>query len=138
MAITSAICSSFRLELGQGTHDLDSDTLKIALYTNSATLGASTTAYTASGEVTGTGYTAGGKTLLGVTWTLNGTTAILDCTDPVWDDATITARGLMIYNASKANRAILVVDFGLDISSTNGDFTVEMPAAAAATAILRI
>lgn len=139
MAITQAMCNSFKTELLGGTHDLDTDVIKIALYTNSATLGASTTAYTTSNEVTGSsGYTAGGNTLSGAAITLSGSTAIVDFSDTTWSTATITARGALIYNSSKSNKAIAVLDFGSDKSSTNGDFTVVFPAADASNAIIRI
>jgi hypothetical protein len=138
MAITQAMCNSFKTELLDGTHDLDTDVIKIALFTSSATLGASTTAYSTSNEVSGTGYTAGGNTLAGATISLSGSTAIVDFTDTTWTSATITARGALIYNSSKADRAIAVLDFSSDKSSTNGDFTVVFPAADASNAIIRI
>jgi hypothetical protein len=138
MAITQAMCNSFKTELLGGTHDLDTDTIKIALFTSSATLGASTTAYSTTNEVSGTGYTAGGNTLAGAAISLSGSTAIVDFTDTTWSSATITARGALIYNSSKADRAIAVLDFGSDKSSTNGDFTVVFPAADASNAIIRI
>ena len=138
MAITQAMCSSFKSELFGGTHDLDTDTIKIALFTSAATLSAATTAYSTTNEVVGSGYTAGGNTLTGAVISLDGTTAIVDFADTTWAAATITARGALIYNASKADRAIAVLDFGSDKSSTAGDFSVSFPAAAAATAILRV
>lgn len=138
MAITSAVCNSFKQEVLGGIHDLDTDAIKIALYTSSATLGAATTAYTTSDEVVGSGYTAGGNTLTGAAISLDSSTAIVDFTDTTWSSATITARGALIYNSSKANRAIAVIDFGGDKTSTNGDFTVQFPVAAAATAIIRL
>ncbi len=138
MPITQAMCNSFKTELLGGTHDLDTDTIKIALFTSSATLGASTTAYSTSNEVSGTGYTAGGNTLAGAAISLSGSTAIVDFTDTTWSSATITARGALIYNSSKADRAIAVLDFSSDKSSTNGDFTVVFPAADASNAIIRI
>lgn len=138
MAITQAMCNSFKTELLGGTHDLDTDTIKIALYTSSATLGASTTAYSSSNEVVGAGYTAGGNTLAGATISLSGSTAIVDFTDTTWSSATITARGALIYNSSKSDKAIAVLDFSTDKSSTNGDFTVVFPAADASNAIIRI
>jgi hypothetical protein len=138
MAITQAMCNSFKTELLGGTHDLDTDTIKIALFTSSATLGASTTAYSTSNEVSGVGYTAGGNTLAGAAISLSGSTAIVDFTDTTWSSATITARGALIYNSSKADRAIAVLDFSSDKSSTNGDFTVVFPAADASNAIIRI
>jgi hypothetical protein len=139
MPITQAMCNSFKTELLGGTHDLDTDTIKIALYTSSATLGASTTAYSTTNEVTAsTGYTAGGNTLSGAAITLSGSTAIVDFTDTTWSSSTITARGALIYNSSKSDKAIAVLDFGSDKSSTNGDFTVVFPTADASNAIIRI
>lgn len=138
MAITQAMCNSFKTELLGGTHDLDTDTIKIALFTSSATLDASTTAYSTTNEVVGSGYTAGGNTLAGATISLSGSTAIVDFTDTTWSSATITARGALIYNSSKANRAIAVLDFSTDKSSTSGDFTVVFPTADASNAIIRI
>ena len=138
MAITQAMCNSFKTELLGGTHDLDTDTIKIALFTSSASLDASTTAYSSTNEVSGTGYTAGGNTLSGATISLSGSTAIVDFTDTTWSSATITARGALIYNSSKSDKAIAVLDFGSDKSSTNGDFTVVFPAADASNAIIRI
>lgn len=138
MAISQALCTSFKSELLGGTHDLDTDVIKIALYTSSATLSAATTAYSASNEVSGTGYTATGNTLSGAAISVDGTTAIVDFSDTTWSSATITARGALIYNSSKSDRAIAVLDFGGDKTSTNGDFTIQFPAAAAATAIIRI
>jgi len=138
MAITQAMCTSFKTELLGGVHDLDTDTIKIALFTSSATLGAATTAYSTTNEVSGTGYTAGGNTLTGATITSSGTTAIVDFDNTTWAASTITARGAMIYNASKANRAIAILDFGSDKTSTDGDFTIQFPVADASNAILRI
>ncbi len=139
MAIAQSMTSSFKAELLGGIHDLDTDAIFIALYTSSATLGASTTAYTASNEVaTGGGYTAGGIQLTSPVISLDGTTGICDFADATWPAATITARGALIYNSSKSNKAIAVLDFGSDKTSTAGAFTVIMPAAAAATALVRI
>lgn len=138
MAITSAVCNSFKQELLGGIHDLDTDVIKMALYTSSATLGASTTAYTSSNEVVGAGYTGGGNTLSGAAITLDGSVAIVDFSDTTWSSATITARGALIYNSSKSNKAIAVIDFGGDKTSTNGDFTVVFPAATGTNAIVRI
>jgi hypothetical protein len=138
MAISQGMASSFKSELLGGIHDLDTDVIKIALYTSSATLSAATTVYTTSNEVVGTAYVAGGNTLTSPVISLDGTTGICDFADSTWAAATITARGAMIYNSSKSNKAIAVLDFGSDKISTAGDFTVIMPAAAAATAIVRI
>ena len=138
MAISQSLCTSFKSELLGGTHDLDTDVIKIALFTSSATLGASTTAYSTSNEVSGTGYTAGGNTLASAAISLDGTTAIVDFADTTWSSATITANGALIYNSSKADRAIAVLAFGGDKTSTNGDFTIQFPTADASNAILRI
>ena len=142
MAISQAMCTSFKVELLEGIHDFGSggDTFKIALYTSSATLGASTTAYTTSDEVPSTGgYTAGGNTLtVSVTPTSTGTTAFLDFADTTWSAATITANGALIYNSSKADRAVAVLAFGSDKTSTAGDFTIIFPTADASNAIIRI
>jgi hypothetical protein len=141
MAITTAMPTSFKQELLVGTHNFTAgtgDTFKIALFTSSATLGASTTAYAATNEVSGTGYTAGGKTLTNITPTTSGTTAYCDFDDVVWAGSTITARGSLIYNSSKSNKAVAVNDFGSDKVSSSGDFTIAFPTAGASTAIIRI
>ena len=142
MAITQALPTSFKVELLTATHNFTAstgDTFKIALYTSSATLGASTTAYTTSNEVPSTGnYTAGGNTLTSVTPTSSGTTAFTDFADTTWSSATITARGALIYNSSKSDKAVAVLDFGGDKTSTTGDFTIIFPAATASDAIIRI
>lgn len=138
MAITAAVCNSYKQELFGGTH-LAGDTYKIALYTSAATLSKSTTAYSATNEVAGTGYTAGGATLAGFTNGLDTDTAYVDfTTDPTWPSATITARGALIYNSTRSNKAVAVLDFGADITSTNGTFTVQFPAPVAATALIRV
>lgn len=137
MAITGAICNSYKQEVMQGVHEA-ADVYKIALYTSSATLGASTTVYSATNEISGTGYSAGGATLAGFTVTLDGSTAVLDFTDPVWAAATITARGALIYNSTQGNKAVAVLDFGADITSTNDAFTVTFPGATASTGLIRI
>lgn len=138
MAITQAMCSSFKQQILLGEHDLDTDVIKLALYTSAATLSAATTVYSTSDEVVGTGYTAGGNTLTGATVSLSGTTAFVDFSDTTWTTATITARGALMYNSSKSNKAIAVLDFGSDKTSTAGDFTVQMPTNDASSAIVRI
>ena len=138
MPITQAMCSSFKQQILLGEHDLDTDTIKIALYTSAATLSAATTVYSTSDEVVGTGYTAGGNTLTGATVSLTGTTAFVDFSDTTWTTATITARGALLYNSSKSNKAIAVLDFGSDKTSTAGSFTVQFPANDASSAIVRI
>jgi hypothetical protein len=138
MPITQGMCSSFKQQILLAEHDMDTDIFKIALYTSAATLDASTTVYTTSNEVTGTGYTAGGNTLTGATVTLTGTTAFVDFSDTSWSTATITARGALIYNSSKSNKAVAVLDFGSDKTSTGGTFTIQFPVNDATNAIIRI
>jgi len=140
MAITQAMTTSFKKELMEGVHDFTTHTFKIALYTSSATLDATTTAYSATNEVSGTNYTAGGNTLTvtGGAVSTSGTTAYIDFADTTWADATITARGALIYNSSASNKAVAVLDFGADKTSTAGDFTVSFPTADASNAIARI
>ena len=142
MAITQAVCTSFKQEVLVETHDFTAttgDTFKIALYSSSATLSASTTAYSATNEVSNSGtYTAGGGSLTAVTPTTSGTTALCDFADASFTSATITARGALIYNSSASNKAVVVLDFGGDKTSTSGTFTIAFPAADASNAILRL
>lgn len=138
MAITQALCTVFKQDLMDAGRNLTSDTLKIALFTSSATLGAATTAYSTTNEVSGTGYTAGGETLTNVTVAVDGTTAHLDCDNATWTSATITARGALIYNTNNSNSAICVLDFGSDKSSSNGTFEIQFPAPGASTGLIRI
>ena len=139
MATTAAFCNSFKQELLAMTPHTAADVYKIALYTDAAaTLSKSTTAYTATGEVVGAGYTAGGMALTGFSVTMDGDTALLDwTTDPVWATATITADTALIYNSSRTNKAVAVVKF-TSASSTAAAFTVQLPAPAAATGLIRI
>lgn len=137
MAITNAMPTSFKNELLAGTHTA-SDTYKIALFTSSASLDATTTAYSTTNETTGTGYTAGGVTLSGYNPGTSGTTGWVDwTTDPTWASASFTARGAMIYNSSKSNKAVAILDFGSDITASAATFTVQLPAPAASTAVVR-
>ena len=143
MAITQAMCTSFKKELMQGVHDFTAstgNTFKIALYTSSATLSAATTAYSATNEVGNSGsYSAGGGTLTNVTPTTSGTTAFTDFADISFTSATITARGALIYNDTAAgDPAVAVLDFGSDKTSTSGTFTIQFPTADASNAIIRI
>jgi hypothetical protein len=143
MAISQAMCTSFKVGILDGDFDFSSGTaqvFKIALYTSSATLGAATTAYSATNEVAGTGYSAGGNTLtISANPTSSGTTAYLDFADTTWSTATITARGALIYLANGGtNPAVAVLDFGSDKTSTAGDFTIQFPTADASNAIIRI
>ena len=146
MAITQAMCSSFKQQLLEGKHDFTASTghsFKLALFTSSATLGAATTDYSTTNEVTGTGYTAGGGALTNVTPTLDGTTAITDFADLTFSTATITANGAMIYNTttgggSSTTDSVIILAFGGDKTSTAGDFTIQFPTADASKAIIRI
>jgi uncharacterized membrane-anchored protein len=137
MAIVQSMASSFKREILLGEHDLETDEIKIALYTSEANLGPATTAYATSGEVVGAGYTAGGEVMTGVTVSLSGTTAYVDFDDTVWSSASFTTRCALIYNASKSNKAIAVLDFGSDKTTTT-TFTVQMPANTASSALIRI
>lgn len=141
MAISQAVCSSFKSELLQGLHNFTNssgNTFKLALYTSSASLGATTTAYSTTNEVSGTNYTAGGGALTNVTPSVTGTTAITDFSDLTFSAATITANGALIYNDTNADRAVVVLAFGADKTSTEGDFTIAFPTADASNAIIRI
>jgi hypothetical protein len=142
MAISQAMCTSFKSELLTAEHNFANsggNSFKIALYTSSATLDATTTAYSATNEVSGTGYTATGNTLTNVDPTTSGTTAYTDFADTTWSSATITANGALIYNDSHASdAAVCVLAFGGDKTSTNGDFTIQFPTADASNAIIRI
>ena len=144
MANTSAICNSFKVEVLTATHNFTAstgNTFKLALFTSSATLGAGTTAYAATGmnEMSGTGYTAGGKALTSVTPSLDSTTACCDFDDISWTSATFTANACLIYNDSASgDPAVCAVAFGGDKSVSSGTFTIQFPAKAATTAIVRI
>ena len=142
MAITQAMCTSFKKELLEGKHNFlnsGGDTFKIALYTSSASLAASTTAYTTSNEVSGTNYTAKGNTLTNVDPSSSGTTALTDFADTTWSSSTITAYGAMIFNEdTSGDTSVLILSFGADKSSSAGDFTIAFPTADASDAIIRI
>ena len=139
MAITQAVCNSFKQELLQGLHDLDGHTLKLALYTSSATLGPTTTAFSTTNESSGTNYTSGGATISNVAVSLSGTVAFVDFDDVSFSSATISdATGALIYNSSASNRAIAVLDFGGTKSVSSGTLTVTLPSASATTALIRI
>lgn len=138
MAILQCLCGSFLYELLKGIHVLDTDTLKMALYGSSASLTADTTAYTTTEEITGTGYSAGGKALTNVTPLLLSGVAALDFDDVEWTGATFIARGAMIYNSSKANRAIGLLDFGGEKVAAGNTFRVKLPPALSEKAFLRL
>jgi len=137
----SALCTSFKQEILVGTHNFTAssgNTFKLALYTNSASPSAATTAYSTSNEVSGTGYSAGGGTLTSVTPTTSGTTAFCDFADLTFSSSSITARGAVIYNSSASDKAVAVLDFGSDKTSSSGDFTISFPTADASNAIIRL
>ena len=142
MALSQAMCTSFKVELLQGVHNFTNssgNTFNIALYTSSASLGAGTTAYTTSNEVSGTNYTAKGQALTNVTPTSSSTTALTDFTDETFSNVTLTARGDLIFNDSASgDPAVCVLDFGSDKSASSGDFTIVFPAADSSNAIIRI
>jgi hypothetical protein len=142
MAITQAMCTSFKKALLDGEMDFSSNTgqsYKIALYTSSASLDAATAAYTTSNEVSGTGYTAGGNTLtISTAPTTSGTTAFLSFATTTWSTATITARGALIYQVGGSTPSVAVLDFGGDKTSTAGDFQITFPTANSSSAIIRI
>lgn len=141
MAITQAICSTFKYELLGAEHNFKAsggNTFKIALYTSAASLDSTTTAYTTTSEVSasGTGYTAGGKTLTNLGITQSGTISYIDFSDVTWTTATFTAAGALIYDTTSSNKAVAVFSFGGNFTSTNGDFSVIFPAATSTTAVL--
>ena len=140
MAITSTLTTSFKKELLTATHNFatNGNAFKLALYTSSATMGATTTAYSTSNEVSGTNYTAAGAALTKVAPTSSGTTGFTDFADLTFGTATVTARGCLIYNSTNSNKAICAIDFGGDKTSTAGDFTIVFPSATATGAIIRL
>jgi len=149
MAITQAMCTSFKKELLTGTHNFTNgaNSIKLSLYaissggksSTTATLGATTTAFTTTGEVATSGsYSTGGGALTNVTPTSSGTTAFADFNDLSFTTATITARGALLYNSSASNKAVAVLDFGANKTSTSGTFTIQFPTANASNAIIRI
>ncbi len=136
MALVQTLVTSFKKESWQAVHNLETDTLKMALYTGAASLNADTTVYTTSGETSGSGYSAGGVTMTNAVISTDGTTVYVDFDDVVWSPANFTARGALIYNFSKGNKAIAVLDFGADKTAVNS-FTVQMPVNSSSTAVLR-
>ena len=141
MAITQAMCTSFKKEILEAVHNFKlsgGDAFKIALFTSSASLDATTTAYSTSNEVSGAGYSAGGNTLTRIDPATSGTTAFTDFANTTWSSATITARGAVIYNSTDSDKAVAVLDFGSDKSSSTGDFTIQFPTADSSSAIIRI
>ena len=139
MAIVQTMTTSFKAELFTGTHVFGTDTFKLALYTSSADLNAATTVYSTSSEVPASGsYAAGGGALSGAAVSSSGTTAWVTFSNISFSSATITARGALIYNASKGNKSVAVLDFGQDKTSSNNTFTVQFPVADATNAVIRI
>jgi hypothetical protein len=144
MTIAQTTTTSFRVELFEAVHDFTTDTFKIALYTGAADIGPGTTAYTSTGETSGTGYTAGGNTLTVTTLPTSGNntydvpTAYVSFGNTSWSGASFTARGALIYNASKSNKSVAVLDFGADKTVSGNTFTVQFPAADPNSAIVRI
>jgi hypothetical protein len=137
MSIIQTQTTSFKAELYQAIHDLLTDTLKIALYTGDATLNESTTVYSTIYEVTGTGYTAGGVTITGVSVNSSEYTAYVSFNNPSWASASFTTRAALIYNSSKANRSIAVLDFGSDKTVSGNTFTITLPTNNASDALIR-
>jgi hypothetical protein len=137
MSIIQTQTTSFKAELYQAIHNLLTDTLKIALYTGNATLNESTTAYSSTNEVVGAGYTAGGVPITGVTVNSSEYTAYVSFNNPNWTSASFTARAALIYNSSKADRSIAVLDFGADKTVSNNTFTVTLPTNSATDALIR-
>ena len=132
--IVQCLTASFKKELLQGVHDFDTDEFKIALYTSSSDLSSATTAYTLVGETSGTGYTAGGATLTNLGVTLSGTTAYTSWGGYTWSNSTLTTAGALVYNASKGNRSVAVLNFGGTYSTSDAPFTVTFPANTSTTA----
>jgi hypothetical protein len=136
MSFDQTLTTSFKQEVLLGVHNLETDTLKMALYTAEADLNAATTVYSTANEVVGTGYSAGGVVLTNVTVLTSGTTAYVNFANASWDPAAFTARGALIYNSSKGDKSIAVLDFGSDKTATT-TFTVQMPANTATAALIR-
>ncbi len=138
MAITQTWTTSFKYQILLGEHDLDTDVLKMALYTSAASLGADTAAYTTSGETTGTGYTAGGIVLTNVTVSSGNGIAYVGFDNPTWSGTSFTTIGALIYNSSKSNKSIAVLNFGQNQSTTNENFVLQMPSNNPTFALIRL
>jgi len=136
MAIVQTLTTSFKNELLTAGQNLATDTLKLALYTGNASLGADTTVYSSTNEVVGTGYSAGGITLTGITIQTSGSTVYINFNNAVWNPASFTTRAALIYNSSKSNKSVAVLDFGSDKTCTT-TFTIQMPANTATSSLLR-
>lgn len=138
MAITQTWTTSFKEQLFLGEHDLEADVLKIALYTSLANLGPSTTVYTTDYEVSGIGYTTGGETLVNVTVSSGNDIAYVSFDNPSWSGTSFTTRGALIYNSSKANKAMFVLDFGRNQTTNNENFVINLPADNPTFALIRL
>jgi len=138
MAISQVLCTSFKKELLEGTHNFSSHTFKIALYTSAATLNADTTVYSADNEVSGTGYVADDKELAKINPSSGDGVGFAGFEDVTWASSSFTARGALIYNSSQSNKAVMVLDFGDDKTSNNSTFKVGMPATTSTAALIRI
>lgn len=138
MAITQTWTTSFKQQVLLGEHDLDTDVLKIALYTAAADLGPNTTVYTTVGETSGTGYTAGGQVLTNVTVSAGDGIAYVDFDNPAWAGASFTARGALIYNSSKSNKAMFVLNFGTNQTAVNENFVIDLPANNPTFAVIKL
>ncbi len=137
MSISQTLTTSFKQQLLEAVHDFSTDTFYMALYTANASIGAATTVYTASGEISGTGYTATGQVMTGISVSVTGTTAFVNFSNVVWTTGAFTARGALIYNLTKSNKSVAVLDFGAD-KTTTSSFTVVMPANTSTSALIRL
>jgi hypothetical protein len=138
MAITQTWTTSFKYQILLGEHDLDTDVLKMALYTSAASLGPDTTIYTTSGETSGTGYTAGGIVLTNVTVSSGNGIAYVGFDNPTWSGTSFTTIGALIYNSTKSNKSIAVLNFGQNQSTTNENFVLQMPSNNPTFALIRL
>ena len=137
MSIAQTLTTSFKQQLLQGVHDFSADTFYMALYTANADIGAATTVYTATGEISGTGYTATGQVMTGISVSVTDTTAFVNFSNVVWTPGAFTARGALIYNFTEGNKSVAVLDFGAD-KTTTSSFTVVMPTNSSTTALIRL
>ena len=137
MSISQTLTTSFKQQLLEAVHDLSTDTLYMALYTANADIGATTTVYTATGEISGTGYTATGQVMTGISVSVTDTTAFVNFSNVVWTTGAFTARGALIYNLTKSNKSVAVLDFGAD-KTTTSSFTVVMPPNSSTTSLIRL
>jgi hypothetical protein len=137
MSISQTLTTSFKQQLLQGVHDFSTDIFYMALYTANADIGAATTVYTATGEISGTGYTAAGQAMTGISVSVTDTTAFVNFSNVVWTPGAFTARGALIYNFTKSSKSVAVLDFGAD-KTTTSSFTVVMPTNSSTTALIRL